>query len=150
MPSPERRVQRVWVRPEPGAAMVERESVELLTGRGVSGDHTLGQKRHVTLVFQDDWAAAEGELGRKVDPAGRRANVLLSGGDGQQLVGRVIRLGGAQVEIMGITRPCPVMEQAAVGLENALAPDGRAGVWGRILEGAEIRPGDLLSVEELA
>ena len=59
-----------------------------------------------------------------MDPAGRRANVLVSGGGGRRYVGRHIRLGPVLVEIKGITEPCPVMEQAAVGMRDALKPAG--------------------------
>ena len=56
-----------------------------------------------------------------MDPAGRRANVLVSGGQGPRFVGQIIRLGPARIEIKGITEPCPVMEQAAKGLRDAVA-----------------------------
>lgn len=124
--------------------MVDREQLELQTGMGVVGDHTFGRMRHVTLVFVDDWNAAAAQLGREVDPAGRRANVLLSGGDGQRFVGRTVRVGDITLEIKGITTPCPVMDKAAVGMRVALQPEGRAGVWGRVLSGGTLRPGDAL------
>jgi MOSC domain-containing protein YiiM len=79
-----------------------------------------------------------------VDPAGRRANVLLSGGGGAGLVGSTVRIGGVEIEVKGITQPCPVMDQAAPGMQAALKPGGLAGVWGRIVEGGEIHPGDEL------
>ncbi len=128
--------------------MVPQDELLLHAGRGVEGDHACGGKRHVTLVFEDDWRAATAVLGRSVDPAGRRANVLVSGGGASRLVGRRLRVGEALVEIHDITRPCEVMEQAATGLRDALEPDGRGGVWGRVLEGGRVRPGSpLVEVE---
>jgi MOSC domain-containing protein YiiM len=138
------RVLRLWVRPRPGAVPEERASLRLETEKGVAGDHTFGRMRHVTIVFEDDWRAAAAEVGRDVDPVGRRANVLVSGADGQRFVGRTIRLGGATVEVKGITAPCPVMDEAAPGMQEALRPHGRAGVWGRIVEGGDVVPGDSL------
>ena len=117
----------------------------LETGQGVVGDHAHGRMRHVTIVFEDDWRAAIDEHGRAVDPSARRANVLVSGGDGKRFVGQTVRLGGAVVEVKGIVAPCPVMDAASDGLQAALRPDGRAGVWGRIVEGGDLRPGDGLS-----
>lgn len=143
----EHAIERLWVRPEAGAAVAARDSLRLVAGEGVEGDHTYGRKRHVTLIFAEDWAAATDALGRPVDPAERRANVLLSGGDGLALVGRTVTLGEVRLEIHGETRPCAVMDKAAAGLMEALRPEGRAGVWGRVLAGGVVRPGDTLAIE---
>lgn len=137
-------VLKLWRRPIAGGPMEPCDILELKTDGGVVGDHTFGGSRHLTLIFEDDWNAAAAELGREVDPSGRRANVLLSGGNGQRLVGRTIRLGGVRVEVKSVTSPCAVMERAGKGLMNALKPDGRAGVWGRLLDDGTLRPGDAL------
>jgi len=126
------------------APLEPRASLVLRAGEGVEGDHGLGGKRHVTLLFLEGWEAACADLGRAVDPAGRRANVLLAGGGALRLLGRRMRLGEAVLEIGGETRPCRVMERAAQGMEAALASEGRAGVWARVLVGGRVRPGDRL------
>ena len=141
------RVLRLWVRPGEGAAPEPRGAISLVRGEGVEGDHTHGRMRHVTIVFEDDWRAATAELGRDVDPAARRANVLVSGGDGKRLVGTTVRLGEATVEVKGIVSPCPVMDRAAEGLQAALRPDGRGGIWGRVVAGGVVRPGDGIGVD---
>jgi MOSC domain-containing protein YiiM len=143
-------IRALWVRPAAGAALEPRAELVLETGRGIVGDHTFGRLRHVTIVFEADWRAAETQLGRSVDPVARRANVLVSGGGGARFVGGRIRLGDAVVEIKGVTRPCPVMERGAVGLEAALRPDGRGGIWGRVVAGATIRLGDPWSLHAAA
>lgn len=142
----EHRVLRTWVRREKGAVPEERPDLTLITDEGVEHDHKRGGRRHVTLVFEDDWNAATAELGRDVDPAGRRANVLLSGGGGGRLIGTTVRLGAATLQIVGETKPCDIMNQAAPGLEEALRPDVRAGVWGVVTEGGPVRPGDVLAI----
>ena len=139
------RVLRLWLRPLAGGPMVPAASLEAVEGEGLQGDHTFGRMRHVTLVFEDDWNAAAGSIGREVDPAGRRANVLLSGGGGARFVGQTLRIGAVTVHVRGITQPCPVMDEAAAGMQEALRPDGRAGVWGRIVGGGAIRQGDELT-----
>ena len=141
------RVTRLWIRPTTGGPMEARESLELVAGEGVVGDHTYGRMRHVTIVFEDDWNAAAAELLREVDPAGRRANVLVTGSGGLAYVGTTIRLGDAVIEIKSETAPCPVMDEAAPGMKDALAPDGRAGVWGRVTVGATLRIGDGLGAQ---
>lgn len=138
----------LWIRPAPGAPPVPQDALELVEGKGVVGDHAFGGERHLTLIFEDDWNAAAAELGRTVDPAGRRANVMLSGSRGQRLVGRTVRLGPARLAVHGITRPCEIMERAAPGMQAALEPDGRAGVWGTVIEGGRLQPGDVLTVED--
>jgi MOSC domain-containing protein YiiM len=140
-------VLRLWLRRTPGGPMLPATSLDAVTGVGLTGDHTYGRMRHVTIVFEDDWNAAAATLGRAVDPAGRRANVLVSGGGGAALVGTTIRVGAVRIDVKGITQPCPVMDAAAPGMQAALRPGGLAGVWGRIAAGGTIRPGDALTVE---
>lgn len=144
--SPMHRVLRLWVRPKTDAPLAVQESLEAVEGQGIRGDHAFGRMRHVTLLCEDDWNAAASELGLAVDPAGRRANVLLSGGGAAELIGKTVRIGGALVEVRGEVAPCPVMEKAAPGMQKALEPGVRAGVWGRIREGGVIRPGDGVTV----
>ena len=141
-----RQVLATWVRKVPGGPMESRDALDVVAGEGVVGDHTRGGKRHVTLIFADDWAAALRDLGSDVPPSARRANVLVSGGSGGALIGRRVRLGGVLLEIGGETRPCGIMDEAAPGLMEALRPDARAGVWGRALEGGRIAPGARLEV----
>lgn len=148
MAEPAHVVRQLWIRAREGGPMEPRERLELVADQGIRDDHTFGRMRHVTIVFEDDWKAATDQLGRDVDPAGRRANVLISGGGGGALIGSTIRLGPALVRIKGETVPCPVMDQAAEGLREALAPDTRAGVWGRVVEGGELAIGDGLTVEQ--
>jgi MOSC domain-containing protein YiiM len=138
-------IERLWLRAAPGAAVEERESLDVETGAGVVGDHTHGRMRHVTVVFADDWRGATEDLGRDVDPSARRANVLVSGGDGGRFIGSTIRLGHVTLEVKGEVKPCPTMDAAAEGLQDALRPACRAGIWGRVLEGGVLRPGDRLT-----
>jgi MOSC domain-containing protein YiiM len=137
-------VVKMWVRPEKGGAMVEREALAVLDD-GIVDDHTCGKRRHLTVVFADDWAAATSELGIPVEPSARRANVLVTGGGGAALVGSTIRIGEVAIEVQGITAPCRRMDEAEQGLQKALEPDARAGVWGRVRAAGTIRLGDRLT-----
>lgn len=132
-------VLQLWVRPASGRAPEAQDALELRAGEGIVGDHTLGQKRHVTLIFQEDWNVALLELGMVLPPMARRANVLLSGGRGSDWIGERMRVGECLLEIHGETRPCDLMEKTQAGLRAALEPEGRGGVWGRILEGGQLR-----------
>jgi MOSC domain-containing protein YiiM len=143
-------VLKLWIRAVPRGEMIERDSLLLEKDLGVVGDYCHGRKRHVTIVFQDDWRQAERQLGRPVDPAKRRANILVGGGAGLDYCGRTVRIGECLIEIQGETRPCARMEDAAGGLMTALQPDGRAGIWGRVLRGGAIRLGDVLAAAPAA
>lgn len=144
----EHRITKLYIRPTEGAVPVACDRLELHAGAGIENDHTYGGKRHVTLVFEEDWEAAAQVAGAPgLDPIGRRANVILSGAQGSRFVGSHIRLGAALLEIRGITHPCPVMDQAHPGMKEALAPEGRAGVWGVVLAGASITIGDPLGID---
>ncbi len=142
------RVLRLWVRSETDGPMLPRDSIDAVAGAGLVGDHALGRLRHVSIVFEDDWNAAAATLGEgAVDPTGRRANVLVSGGRGARFVGSTIRVGAVVVDVKGVLAPCPVMDRAAPGMQEALKPEGRGGVWGRVVGGGAIRVGDELTVE---
>ena len=138
-------IKRLWVRPEKGGAVVPVDRIELQAGSGVVGDHKFEGRRHVTIVFEGDWAAAVEEVGTPVDPSARRANVLVSGADGRRFVDRTIHLGETVIEVKGIVAPCARMDEAEPGLRKAMEPDGRGGIWGQVVTGGVLRPGDLLS-----
>ena len=141
-------IERLWIRPQPHpeGRPEERTNLELEAGAGVVGDHTHGGKRHVTLVFADDWAAACADLGRDVDPMERRGNVLLSGGGGAAWIGQTVQLGSVVIAVEKETAPCALMDTAAEGLKAALQPDCRAGVWGRVVQGGSLVPGQAAQV----
>lgn len=140
-------ILQLWIRRAPGGPMEPVDSLELETGRGIVGDHTHGSSRHVTIIFEDDWKRAADELKKDVDPVGRRANVLVSGGDGLRLLQSHVRLGETLLEVKSVTAPCPIMDEFEPGLMEALKPEGRGGVWCRIKEGGRIRQGDALRPE---
>lgn len=118
------------------------EQAELIEARGIRGNADQGGRRQVTIVSREGWAEAEAEIGADVDPAGRRANLLVRGVDLRESRGRVLAVGATRIHVLGETRPCPRMEDAHPGLMEALGPDWRAGVFGQIVDGGTIRVGD--------
>lgn len=139
------RILRLFVRPARRETPEERDALTLVAGRGVEGDHGAGGRRPITILFAGDWSAALTDLGDEVDPIARRANVLVSGAGAGSFVGRTIRLGEAEIEVKGVVAPCARMDEARDGLRAALEPDSRGGVWGEILRGGVITPGDSLA-----
>lgn len=110
--------------------------------RGLAGNANQGGKRQITLIDEARWREAEAELGAAIDPSARRANVMLRGVDLEATRGRLLRIGGCIVRIYNETRPCYQMDQAHQGLQAALSPRWRAGVYGEIVQGGRIALGD--------
>ena len=77
-----------------------------------------------------------------MDPALRRANLLVAGVDLAGTIGRVLRIGDLRLEITGETKPCHQMDDAVDGLRAALEPDWRGGAHGVVLSDATVRMGD--------
>ena len=81
----------------------------------------------------------------KLDPALRRANILVSGIDLEASKGRTLRLGSIWILVRGETKPCNIMEETCPGLKEALQPHWRGGVYGEVLEDGAIRVGDAVA-----
>ncbi len=135
-------VRALYVRPSKTVPAKPLSSALLIAGKGVEGDHAAPENRQITLIEKQCWEDACRDLGVELDPAGRRANVLLDAVSLASSVGRRIRIGKCVVEVVGETTPCARMDKFHQGLREALKPDWRGGVFGRILEGGEIAVGD--------
>jgi MOSC domain-containing protein YiiM len=115
---------------------------ELVAGRGIVGNANQGGKRQVTIIAREAWADAIRELGTEVPAHMRRANLLVSGLHLVNTRGRVLRIGACRVRVYGETKPCRQMEEAHAGLQSALQPDWRGGVFGEVLDDGRIAVGD--------
>lgn len=138
----------IWIKRGRGAPMDRRERAELVPGRGLVGNADQGGKRQVTLLSAEGWQDAVADLGVEVDPAVRRANLLLSGLPLAGIRDRVLRVGSCRLRVLGETRPCRQMEEAQPGLLQALAADWRGGSFGEVLTGGEIAVGDPVAWED--
>lgn len=129
------------------------ESAYLSLALGVTGDargivKPNKNKRQVSLMELSDWQAATAEIGAEVEWQRRRANLLVDGIDLPQRAGAILRIGEtARIETTMECDPCIRMEQVAPGLMDALRPDWRGGVLGRVLSEGEIRVGDPIIIE---
>ena len=133
----------IWIKRAHRGKMDSVSAAELVAGRGVAGSADQGGKRQLTLIEEGAWSEAEQELGVLVDPVNRRANVLIRGLNLADSRGKHLRLGNCRIRVHGEVRPCERMDDAQPGLRNALKPNWRGGVFGEILEGGEIRIGDV-------
>ncbi len=109
--------------------------------QGLAGDHA-GGGRQITILDERAWQAACKQLNANLDAGARRANLLLEGLDLRHSRGQKLTIGDVAIEILGETRPCELLNDTHEGLMQALRPDWRGGVFGKILVGGEIRVGD--------
>ena len=56
-------------------------SATLVANRGLLGSADQNGRRQVTIISQERWKEVERQLGSGVDPAFRRANLMISGID---------------------------------------------------------------------
>ncbi|HSP15207.1 MAG TPA: MOSC domain-containing protein [Thermoanaerobaculia bacterium] len=135
-------ITSIWIKRAHRGPMDRVDEAELVAGRGVKDSADQGGKRQITIISEEAWDAAVAELGIGVDPAARRANVMIRGLDLADSRGRMLRLGTSVLRVDGEVRPCERMDEAQEGLRNALKPAWRGGVFCEIVEGGTIRTGD--------
>ena len=114
----------------------------LVESQGIVGNADQGLRRQVTLLESEAWQACMAELGVERDPSLRRANVLVSGVSLAHSRGQVLAIGDTRLMIGGEVTPCKRMEEALTGLQEALRPDWRGGVFSQVAVGGVIRVGD--------
>jgi MOSC domain-containing protein YiiM len=142
-------LERIFLRPSARTPVKEAQHALAVPGAGLTGDHAGGGNRQVTLLDADAWRAACEDLGRQLSPGARRANLVLRGLDLKASIGKGLRIGDCLIRVVAETRPCRLMDDAAAGLQQALDPDCRAGVHGRVLAGGELRVGMPAEVVDL-
>ena len=134
------------LRPEKGGAMTLAESLTLTPTDGVIGDHGTSKRRQVTLLDVTAWQTACAEVDNEMDWTIRRSNILVSNLNLKDLVGVEIHIGNTLVEIIGEVVPCHVMDHAHEGLKQALKPEWRGGVYGRIITTGQVSVGDNITI----
>jgi MOSC domain-containing protein YiiM len=128
--------------------MDRTDTVTFVEGRGIEGNADQGGYRQVTVISREVFDEVSGELGVELDPAVRRANVLIQGVDISSPRGKVLCLGEARLHIRGETKPCERMDEAVDGLRAALGDHWRGGCFGRVIRGGTVRVGDPVWLED--
>ncbi|MGD9906053.1 MAG: MOSC domain-containing protein [Vicinamibacterales bacterium] len=142
------RLVGIWIKRVHRGPMDAADAAELVAGRGLRGDATQGGRRQVTIMSLDRWRALTAHLPGPPAPAIRRANLLVEGVDLDDSRGRVLRIGEARVRIFGETRPCHQMDEACLGLQEALSPQWGGGAFGEVIAGGTIAVGTDVSWDE--
>lgn len=141
------RLAAIYLRPAARAPVKPVASVEAVAGRGLAGDHAGGGSRQVSLMSRESWADSCADLGgAHLEPGGRRANLLVEGLPLAAGIGKRIAVGPCLIAVVAELAPCRLMDDFRPGLRNALKPDCRGGVYGRIVRGGALRVGDAVTI----
>jgi MOSC domain-containing protein YiiM len=141
-------LEAIWIKRARRGPMDPAPTASLVAGRGIEHNADQGGKRQVTIISADVFDELRRSLGPQVNPAMRRANLMVRGVSLAESRGRTLRIGAARVRVYGETRPCHLMDEALPGLRKALQPEWRGGVFGEIVEGGDIAVGDAVAWEE--
>lgn len=135
-------VEQILIYPRRRQPGEPRDEVMAISGQGLEGDHRRAAPRSLTVLSAEAWEATMAELGADLPPSTRRANLVVRGIDLTDMMGRRLRIGGAEITVSGETTPCALMEYQRAGLEAALSRDMRGGVFGPVERTGRIRLGD--------
>ncbi|HYD40016.1 MAG TPA: MOSC domain-containing protein [Anaeromyxobacter sp.] len=142
MLAPDASLVAIWLKRFKGGPMDAVPEALFEPGKGLAGNANQGGRRQVTILDAAVWEAVMAELGARLSPAARRANLLVRDVALPRTTGRVLQVGAAQLRILGPTQPCNLMEETLPGLEAALRPDWRGGAFGEVIVGGVVRIGD--------
>jgi MOSC domain-containing protein YiiM len=136
------RLEAIWIKRAKRGPMDLVEDATLVADRGIVGNADQGGRRQVTIIERETWDTMMRELDAHVDPAARRANLMVSGVQLAASRGMILDVGACRIHIMGETRPCEQMDEALPGLRRAMADPWRGGAFGIVLDDGDIRVGD--------
>ena len=144
---PDGRVVSVNTAAEKGAQKAPQPAIRLLVEHGVEGDAHAGPwHRQVSLLANESVEKMRAQ-GLDVAPGAFGENVTTEGIVVYQLpVGTRLRLGEALVEVTQIGKVCH--DRCAIYYQAGDCVMPREGIFVRVLEGGEVRPGDAIELEK--
>lgn len=140
-------IEALWIKRAHRGVMDAARAVHLVTGKGIDTDANFGRsKRQVTVIEKEVFDQISAEF-PDVEPAMRRANVMVSGVRLENTRDHILHLGGVRIRLYGETRPCERMDAQVPGLTAALDPAWNGGVFGVVLDDGVISVGDAATLE---
>jgi len=136
------RLEAIWVKRARGGVMDAKQSAALQSKKGLIGNADWGGWRQVTIIEKERWEAVTADLGVTLDPATRRANLMVSGIDLEGSRDKTLAVGAVRIKLINETAPCNLMDELQAGLKNALKPHWGGGAFGYVVDDGEISVGD--------
>lgn len=135
------KVVHLQIKPAHGAPMEPAQVVEAVAGNGLRGDAAYGRDKRQVLVIEretlEGFGLGMGEV---------RENVVVEGLTVCGLPpGARLRVGPVLLEATMDCAPCEFIESRRAGLRAAM--QGRRGTLFRVIEGGEIRLGDMVALD---
>lgn len=139
----EGRIEGIWIKRFKRGPMDAVAAAELIAQRGLVGNADQGGRRQVTIIDAAVWEQVMRELGVTIDPAARRANLLVRGLDLANSRRRILELGTCQIRIFNEAKPCERMDEVHPGLKSALYDHWQGGACGQVITSGRVRVGDV-------
>ncbi|MBI4421068.1 MAG: MOSC domain-containing protein [Gemmatimonadetes bacterium] len=136
------RLEALWIKRAHRGPMDPVPKAELVTDQGIVGNADKTRRRQVTLIEREVWDELMSRLGARLDPATRRANLMLSSIRLAETRDRILAVGPCRIRILGEVKPCERMEEALPGLEAAMYFGWRGGAFGEVVLGGMVAVGD--------
>jgi MOSC domain-containing protein YiiM len=144
------RLEAIWIKRAKRGPMDSAVHATLISDQGIVGNANQGGTRQVTVIEQEVFEGLQKTLFPAIQPAMRRANLMVSGVRLEESRFRRLHIGSCVLELRGETRPCERMDEAHLGLRKALEPCWGGGANGRVVVGGKIQVGDEVWLEPSA
>jgi hypothetical protein len=119
-------LRAIWLKRFKRGPMDPQETATLRAGKGLVDNANQGGRRQVILLEEEAWSDALTELGVSLDPATRRANLLLAGVRLEGTRGRILRVGPCRLRIFPNAPPASAWTKPARASRSPCAPTGGA------------------------
>jgi len=138
-------LEAIWIKRVRRGKMDPVTTASLRAGHGIVGNANVDGRRQVTIIEREVWERHMALHHATLDPATRRANLMVSECALADSRGRVLRVGPCRVRILGETKPCEQMEEALPGLRETMFSNWGGGAFGEVLDDGTITVGDIVA-----
>ncbi len=138
------KLEKIWIKRARRGPMDAKEHATLVAGKGLRDNANQAGKRQVTIIEKEVWARHMKELSAELDPATRRANLMVSRMPLADSRGRILQVGNCRLRILGETKPCERMDEALPGLKEVMWDDWGGGAYAEVLDDGEISVADVV------